>query len=123
MNVQKLFLFHAIITLAAAIVLVASPTLIPRTVNIDIQKEQYLLCYFLAAAELAIAYLSFYSRKITDPFAIRIITITMIIFHTATALLELLAFSNGLSPKIIANVLARIIIVILFYYYGLKKAK
>lgn len=121
MNIYKLLTFHAIITLAAAIVLVVAPSFIPKTVDIEIQHGQFLLCYFLAAAEFALAYLSFYSRKINDRAIMRLITITIIIFHASTFLLELFALSNGLSTKIIANIVARVIIIVLFYYYGIVR--
>lgn len=121
MNLHKLLTFHAIITLAAGLVLVFGPSVIPATVNIKMEQSQFLLCYFLAAAEFALAYLSYYGRKITDPQMMRLIVITMIIFHAATLLLELFALSNGLSSKIIANVVARLIIIGLFYYYGIMK--
>jgi hypothetical protein len=118
MNINKLLIFHAIITLAAGLVLIVYPPLIPATVNIELHQNQFLLCYFLAAAELALAYLSFYGSKRTDFATLRMVTFTMIIFHSATLLLELFALANGLSPKIIANIVARIVIIGLFYYYG-----
>lgn len=121
MNLYKLLAFHAVVTMAAGMVLIIAPSVIPGTVNIELQHSQFLLCYFLAAAEFALAYLSFYSRKITDVTVMRHITITMIIFHAATLLLELFALGNGLSPKIIANVVARVIIIGLFYYYGIME--
>ena len=64
---------HAIVTLAAGIILIVSPTFIPATVKISIEPSEYLLCYILAAAELSVAYLSFYSRKIKDKYSLRII--------------------------------------------------
>lgn len=123
MNLYRLFTFHAIITLAAALLLVFAPAAIPATVEITVKQDQFLLCYFLAAAELAIAYLSFYGRKLTDPAMIRLITVTFIIFHAATLVLELYALSEGVSLKIIVNIIARLIIIALFYYYGLKPFK
>lgn len=123
MNLQRLFLIHAIITFAAGVVLIIVPTVIPETVDIQLTPEQYLLCYFLGAAELGIAYLSFFGRTITDGHALRIITKSFIVFHAATGLLELYGLTNGLTPKIIGNVILRVIIVILFYYYGLSKKR
>lgn len=61
-----ILLIHAVITFAAAIVLVILPAFIPSTVNIKITSEQYLLSYFLATAEISIAYLSFVCRNIKD---------------------------------------------------------
>jgi len=121
MNLSKLLTYHAIITLAAAIVLVIAPAFIPHTVNIEVSHDQFLLCYFLAAAEFALAYLSFYSRTITDPAAIKLVALTIIIFHGGTLMLELFALAKGLSPKIITNIIARIVIIALFYFYGILK--
>jgi hypothetical protein len=121
MNLNKLFAIHAFITLAAALVLICAPSVIPHTVNIQMGPGQFLLCYFLAAAELALAYLSFYSRNITDKAALRHVVITMIIFHGMTLLLEVFALSRGISPKILVNILARVVIIALFYFYGILK--
>lgn len=123
MNLQRLLFIHAIITIAAGILLVVAPAAIPQTVNIQLTSNQYLLCYFLGAAEFAIAYLSFFSRNIKDYHALRIIIITFIIFHGATGILELYALQQGLTSKIIANIILRIIIVGLFYFYGIYKNK
>jgi hypothetical protein len=121
--IKILLIIHAIVTLAAGIVLIAVPALIPKTVNIDLAGDQYLLSYFLAAAELGIAYLSFQSRKINDKYALRVIIMSFIIFHAATGLLELYGLFQDVSPKIIGNILLRVVIVILFYYYGIYKNK
>jgi len=121
MNINKLLIIHAIITLAAGIVLIAAPTLIPATVNIKIAPNEYLLCYFLGAAEIAMAYLSFFSSKIKEPGTLRLISSTFIIFHLVTGMVELYAFLQGVSPKILLNIILRILIVVLFIYYGYYK--
>ncbi|MBA3674953.1 MAG: hypothetical protein H0W75_08375 [Chitinophagaceae bacterium] len=123
MDLKKLLLFHAIVTLAAGIVLVVAPSLIPQTVNIKIAPNEYLLCYFLGAAEFGIAYLSFFSRTIRDKSALRIISITFIVFHATTGVLELYSLLQGMTSKIIGNIFLRIIIVVLFYYYGVYQNK
>ena len=46
------------------------PAAIPATVGIDLDPEAYLLSYFLAAAELAIALLSLGATRLTDPAAV-----------------------------------------------------
>jgi hypothetical protein len=43
MNINKLLTFHAIITLAAGLVLIVYPPLIPATVNIELHQNQFLL--------------------------------------------------------------------------------
>lgn len=125
-NVKKLrtlLLLHAIITAAAGFILILYPSLIPSTVDIEIKAHQYLLCYFLAAAELAIAFLSFFGRKLKDKNSLKLISSTFILFHITTSVFELYALSQGLSAKIIGNIVLRILIAILFFYYGIYKIK
>lgn len=123
MNLRILLVIHAIITFAAGVVLIVVPAAIPDTVDIAINPEQYLLSYFLGAAELAIAYLSFYSRKINDGYALRKIIITFIIFHLATGILEIYGLSQNVSPGIWGNIILRLVMVILFWYYGISQLK
>ncbi len=120
---KLLLIIHAVVTFAAGIVLVAFPELIPSSVNISIRPDQYLLCYFVAAAEFGVAALSFLATKLTDKKSLQFISISFIVFHIGTALLELLAFSQGMSAKIIANIALRILISALFYYNGVAKQK
>lgn len=118
---KTLLLIHGIITFAASIVLIIAPTTIPKTVNIDISPNEYLLCYFLGAAELSIAFLSVFARKIQDTNSLRLVSTTFIVFHIATGALEIYALSNGLSSKIIFNIFLRILISILFWYFGIYR--
>ncbi len=121
MNLKKLLIIHAVLTLAASIALVLAPWFIPATVNIVLRPDAYLLSYFLAASELGIAYLSFRSIKIKDTQFLRLVSSTLVVFHAATAALELFAFTQGLSSKIFYNIALRVIIVFLFSYYGIYK--
>ena len=118
-----LLIIHWLITFAAGIVLIIAPTAIPKTVDIDISSNEYLLCYFLGAAELGIAFLSFFGREIEDKKALRLISSTFIVFHLATGALETYALTQGISSKIISNIPLRIIIASLFWYYGIHKTK
>jgi hypothetical protein len=121
MNLRILLLVHAAVTFAAGVVLIAAPALIPKTVGIEIGPEQFLLSYFLGAAELGLAYLSFYARKINDRHALRIIVSSFIVFHLATGIVEIYALAQGVSPNLIANIALRIIVSVLFFYYGFYK--
>jgi phosphate starvation-inducible membrane PsiE len=122
-SLKRLFLMHAIITLAAGIVLIVSPAFIPATVDMVISPQQSLLCYFLGAAEIALAYLSFMGSRISDVKSLRMICMTFIIFHGLTALVELLSYTEGINKNILANVLARLMIVGLFMWLGIHKLK
>lgn len=119
MNIHKLLVVHAVITFAAAIVLVFFPAAIPHTADIPVNRDQYLLCYFLAASELSVAYLSYFGSKFTDGKVLRFITASLIVFHSATMVLEAYAFvAKEAGIYITGNIMLRIII-ILFYYFGI----
>ena len=117
-GLKTLLLLHAIITFAAAIVLIAAPDWIPSAVDIALVPSQYLLSYFLAAAELAMAYLSYSARNFKEAPAIKSVILTLLLFHASTGILELYAFISGASAKIIGNILVRMIVVCLLYYFG-----
>jgi hypothetical protein len=122
MTLKLLLLIHGFITLAASIVLIVSPNLIPGAAGINLTGNQFLLSYLLAAAECSIAYLSFASRGLTDKNAIRIISLTFIVFHLATAVLEGFALTKGIHAAILINIGMRFVIAGLFYYYGVYKS-
>lgn len=121
MNLRKLFIIHAIITLAAGVVLVVAPGAIPGTVGIALSTKGYLLCYFLGAAEIALAMLSFGARNVRDAAALRLIVWTFIVFHGLTGVLEVYALYQGGSSGLWANVGLRVLAVGLFAYYGLGR--
>lgn len=113
----KIFLLtHGLITLAAALVLIVAPKLIPAAVDIRLQPEHYLLSYFLAAAELAIAGLSFYAARIRNAAALKGILYSFMIFHGSTAILEVYACLQGTDPVILVNMGMRLMIIGLIWY-------
>lgn len=121
MILRKLLILHGVVTFVAAIVLVIAPELIPKTVGINLDKSAYLLSYFLGAAEFGIAYLSFFAARLKNIEALRLICASFIVFHLATAVLEIYALAQGVNTAILANVALRIIISVLFGYFGLLK--
>lgn len=118
MNLTRLLTLHALVTFAAGVVLIVAPGVIPGFVNIQVDRRTYLLCYLLSASELSLAALSYFSRKLSDRQALQLICLTFIVFHSLTAVVEVYAFSQGASARIWANVLVRMIVTGLFFYYG-----
>jgi hypothetical protein len=121
MNLRILFGIHAVLTLAAGVVLVVAPGAIPATVGIRIEPEGYLLCYLLAAAEFGVSALSWGARTITDASALRVVVIACIVLHASSGLLEVYAFAAGGRGAILGNVAFRALAVALFVYYGLRR--
>ncbi|MFD1539585.1 hypothetical protein [Nonomuraea guangzhouensis] len=121
MNLRILLTLHALVTLAAGVVLIAAPGLIPGAVGVRVAPDDYLVCYLLGAAELAVAFLSFAGRSLRDPEAARLLTRTMIVFHACTAAVEAYAFARAaVDPSIWANVALRLVVIALFIQYGLR---
>ncbi len=105
---RAVFIVHGVVTLAAAVVLVVAPRAIPSAVNIPVDRAAFLLCYLLAATELAIALMSFGAVHLRDPAAVRLIVLVFIAFHLATGLLEILYLTySPASAALIANVVVR----------------
>jgi hypothetical protein len=110
---RVLFIAHGVVTLAAAVVLAVLPAAIPATVDIGIDPEAFLLSYFLAAAELAIALLSFGAAWFP---ALRLIVVVFIVFHLSTAVLEVVfAGFTAVSPVLLANIVIRLAAAALFF--------
>jgi uncharacterized BrkB/YihY/UPF0761 family membrane protein len=120
-NLHRLLIVHAFITFAAGMVLIVAPEQIPKAVDIRIDRSAYLVCYLLGSAELALAFLSYYSRRLTDLKSLRLVCVTFIVFHAATAAVEIYALLQEGSVKIWGNVALRVIIILLFWYYGIRQ--
>ena len=112
---RAVFVVHGLITLAGAVVLVAFPTAIPSAVGIAITRPQYLLVYLVAAAELAIAMLSFGAARLTDPAALLLVVTTLVVLHGASGILDLIYMGvTEVNGTMIANTVARFTVVAVF---------
>jgi hypothetical protein len=101
-------LAHGVITLAGAVVLTVFPTAIPAAVGITLERHDYLLVYLVAAAELAVAVLSFGATRLTDRAALRLVVATLVVLHGASGLMNLLYLGQtGFSAVLVANTCAR----------------
>jgi hypothetical protein len=88
-TLRAVFAVHGAITLAGAVVLIVFPTAIPSTVGITLERSDYLLVYLVAAAELAVAVLSFGAIRITDWAALRLTVTTLVVLHSASGILDI----------------------------------
>lgn len=106
---------HGLITLAGAIVLTVFPTAIPSAAGITIGRQEYLLVYLVAAAELAVAVLSFGATRLTDPTALGLVVTTLVVLHGASGMLNLVYMGmTEVSGTLIANTVARFTVVAVF---------
>ena len=122
-GLRILLVIHGFITLAASIVLVVAPGLIPSVVGINLEPGADVLAYLLAGAEFGLAVLSFGASRVMDSRALRLIVWSLIAFHGSSGVLEVYAYAQGADVAIIGNVVARVVIVILFAYLSSKQPK
>jgi hypothetical protein len=114
-TLRAVFLLHGLITLAGGVVLIAFPTLIPSAVGIAIARGDYLLVYLVAAAELAVAVLSFGATRITDWAALRLIVTTLVVLHAASGVLDIVYMVlTEPNATMISNTVLRFIVVVVF---------
>jgi hypothetical protein len=85
---RAVLLVHGVITLAGAVVLTVTPTVIPAAVGIAVERPDYLIVYLVAAAELAASVLSFGAARLTDPAALRLVVVTFVVLHGASGVLD-----------------------------------
>jgi hypothetical protein len=114
-TLRTVFVLHGLITLAGGVVLIAFPKLIPSAVGITIARGDYLLVYLVAAAELAVAVLSFGATRITDWAALRLIVTTLVVLHAASGVLDIVYMAVTVpSTTMISNTVLRFTVVVVF---------
>jgi len=74
--------------------------------------------YLPAGAEFGFAVLSFGCSRLADAGALRLIARSCIVFHGLSGVLEAYAYIQGAGPAILANVVARVGIVCLFFIFS-----
>jgi hypothetical protein len=111
-----LLIVHGFVTLAAGIVLIVTPQVVPSVVGVQLQPSAYLIAYLLAGGEIGFAVLSFGASRIRDAQALRVIVWSCVVFHGASAALEIYAYIHGVNAAILGNVAARLVVIGLFAY-------
>jgi hypothetical protein len=111
-TLRAVFGIHGAITLAGAFVLAVFPTAIPSAVGITVTPPEYLLVYLVAAAELAVAVLSFGAIGVTDWSALRLIVTTLVVLHLVSGVLDLVYMGQTeVNGTLIANTVLRFAVV------------
>jgi hypothetical protein len=106
---------HGVITLAGAAVLMVFPKAIPAMVGITISRNDYLLVYLVAAAELAFAVLSFGALRITDRSALRLIVTTFVVLHATSGILDIVYMAlTEPNATMVSNTVLRFAVVAVF---------
>jgi hypothetical protein len=91
------------------------PTAIPSMVGITITRPDYLLVYLVAAAELAVAVLSFGAIRITDGAALGLIVTTLVVLHATSGVLDVVYMAlTQPDGTLISNTVLRFAVVTVF---------
>ena len=114
-TLRVVFALHGLITLAGAVVLTVFPTAIPAMVGITITRGDYLLVYLVAAAELAVAVLSFGAIRITDWAAVTLIVTTLVVLHATSGILDVVYMAlTQPNATMVSNTVLRFVVVAVF---------
>jgi hypothetical protein len=114
-TLRAVFFVHGLITLAGAVVLTAFPTAITSAVGITITRPDFLLVYLVAAAELAVAVLSFGATRIIDWAALRLIVTTLVALHSASGILDIVYMAlTEPNATMVSNTVLRFAVVAVF---------
>ena len=80
-----------------------------------LERADYLLVYLVAAAELAVAVLSFGAARLTDRRALGLIVTTLVVLHLASGILDLVYMGlTGFNGTMIALTVLRFTVVVVF---------
>jgi hypothetical protein len=113
-TLRAIFVLHGVITLAGAIVLMLFPRAIPAMVGIAITRPDYLLVYLVAAAEVAVAVLSFGAARV-DKAALGLIVTTLVVLHATSGVLNIMYMAlTDASVTMVANTVLRLAVVAVF---------
>ena len=114
-TLRVVFALHGLITLAGAVVLTVFPAAIPAMVGITITRGGYLLVYLVAAAELAVAVLSFGAIRITDWAAVTLIVTTLVVLHATSGVLDVVYMAlTQPTATMVSNTVVRFVVVAVF---------
>jgi hypothetical protein len=116
-GLRTLLVVHGVVTLAAGIVLVVAPGLIPGAIGVHLDPSANVVAYLLAGAEFGLAVLSFGGSRLTDPRALRLVVWSCIAFHATSSVLEVYAFVQGVSVGIFGNICTRGVMIAMFSYW------
>ena len=112
---------QALISGMTAVVLLASPAVIPASFGLLVTPDAYLICYLLGAAELSLAVLSVVALRDGDLRAVRAASLYFLAFHISSATVDGYALAQGVSSKVVGNLVPHLVVAALVGYFGLHR--
>jgi hypothetical protein len=118
-------LINTFLTFAAFILFFFAPKVLLSWVGVQIDPSAYFSGYLVGAAELGIAIISFYARKITDAKALSAICLSNAAFHAFSVVGEILLVASGRTSEpwsLWVNMALRTTLATLFAYFAVRKS-
>lgn len=116
------FLLQAIITTATALTLAIAPGVIPATFGLTLTRDAFLLCYFYAATELSLAYLSLVAVRVHDSQVRRLLCRYFLFVHVVEGAAGLYGVAQGLPTKVVGNSARHFVIAAVFAFAAFRRA-
>lgn len=115
-----LFVVNALATAAAGFVLLFVPAAIPATVGITLPPDASFIAWLLGAAEWGVTALCIGALRSQEPAAHRLAAMSLLVFHAASGMADLLALGGGFVLTIALNLVLRAVMVAGFAVFGLR---
>jgi len=109
---RVLLLIHGLGTAAATAVLAIWPAAIPAAIGVQLQPDQFIVCYFLSGAEAALCFLCIQALRAQREVR-RAVFQVLIVFHAFTAALSIRPALQTANLVVILNIGLRVLLIAL----------
>ena len=110
---RVLLLIHGLGTAAATAVLAIWPAAIPAAIGVQLQPDQFIVCYFLSGAEAALCFLCIQALRSQQREVRRAVFQVLIVFHAFTAALSVRPALQTANLVVILNIGLRVLLIAL----------
>ena len=121
MRLTWLLIVQAAVTAATAVTLFVAPDAIPASFGLRLTPDAHLLCYFYGATELALTFGSLAAIRLSKGPSVSLTCTYFTVVHAAEGIAGGYAVAQGLPAKVMANVIAHLVIALLFSIAALRQ--
>ena len=96
MNIRRLFIINGLIFGASGILAVLLPVSVCKIYGVDINPEVLMMSQFAGLGSIAVALVALFVRKVSDPLALRGLSLAFLITHGVGAVISIQNTLSGL---------------------------
>ena len=89
MNIRRIFIINALIMGASGIFAVLAPVRVCAIYGVDINQEVMMMSQYAGLGSIAVALVALFARKVSDPLALRGLTLAFFITHGVGAIISI----------------------------------